>query len=72
MKKKSCVVIPCYKVRKKILSVLKNKNLNTIDKIVIVDDYCPENTGIFLKKLKSLIFDSEKSKFKPFQPFLYN
>ena len=50
MKKKSCVVIPCYNVKKKILDVIFSKYLNKIDKIVIVDDKCPERTGFFLKK----------------------
>ena len=55
MKKKTCVIIPCYNVKNKILSVLKNKNLSKVDKIVIVDDCCPQKTGIFLRnKLKLL------------------
>lgn len=54
MKKKTCVVIPCYKVRHRILNVLSNKHLSIIDKIILVDDKCPQNTGLFLKgKLKS-------------------
>ena len=55
MKIKTCVIIPCYNVKNKILSVLMNKNLLKIDKIIIVDDCCPEKTGIFLRnKLKLL------------------
>ena len=50
MKKKTCVVMPCYKVRNKVMTVLNNKKLSKIDKIVIIDDQCPENTGFFLKK----------------------
>ncbi len=50
MKKKTCVIIPCYNVKKKILSVLNNKYLSKIDKIILIDDKCPENTGLFLKK----------------------
>ncbi len=53
MKKKICVIIPCYRVKDKIISVLNNKKLSNIDKIVIVDDQCPDNTGLYLKnKLK--------------------
>ena len=50
MKKKICVIIPCYRVKDKIISVLNNKKLTNIDKIVIVDDQCPDNTGLYLKK----------------------
>jgi len=50
MKKKICVVIPCYNVKKKILSVINSRFLKKVDKIIIVDDRCPQNTGIFLKK----------------------
>ena len=50
MKKKICVVIPCYNVKEKILSVINSKYLSKIDKIVVVDDKCPQNTGLFLKK----------------------
>lgn len=50
MKKKTCVVIPCYKVRHRISKVLTNKYLSKIDKIILVDDKCPQNTGLFLKK----------------------
>ena len=54
MKKKICVVIPCYKVRYRILKVLSNKHLLNIHKIILVDDKCPQNTGSYLKKeLKS-------------------
>ena len=48
--KKTFVVMPCYKVRNKVMTVLNNKKLSKIDKIVIIDDQCPENTGFFLKK----------------------
>ena len=54
MKKKTCVVIPCYNVRHRISKVLSNRYLSNIDKIILVDDKCPQNTGLFLrKKLKS-------------------
>ena len=48
--KKTCIVIPCYKVRERILKVLSNKHLSKINKIVLVDDKCPQNTGSYLKK----------------------
>jgi dolichol-phosphate mannosyltransferase len=38
------VVIPCFKVRKKILAVLA-KIGPEVDKIFVVDDCCPEDTG---------------------------
>ena len=49
-KNKVCVIIPCYKVKKKIISVLKKIDFKIVDKVVIVDDYCPENSGKFVKK----------------------
>lgn len=48
--KKTCIVIPCYKVRDRILKVLRSKHLSKINKIVLVDDKCPQNTGSYLKK----------------------
>lgn len=50
MKKKTCIIIPCYKVRDNILSVINSKYLLKVDKIVLVDDKCPQKTGFFLKK----------------------
>ena len=49
-KNKVCVIIPCYKVKKKIISVLKKIDFKIVDKVVIVDDCCPENSGKFVKK----------------------
>ena len=43
------IVIPCYKVKNKISKVIKN-SLKFADKIIIVDDKCPQNTGNFVKK----------------------
>lgn len=44
-------MIPCYKVKKKILKVLK-KIPNYIDVIVVVDDFCSEKTGEYVQKNK--------------------
>ena len=49
-KNKVCVIIPCYKVKKKIISVLKKIDFKIVDRVVIVDDFCPENSGKFVKK----------------------
>ena len=49
-KNKVCVIIPCYKVKKKIISVLKKIDFKIVDKVVLVDDCCPENSGKFVKK----------------------
>ena len=49
-KNRVCIVIPCYKVRDKIISVLKKIDFKTIDKVIIVDDFCPEYSGKFVKK----------------------
>jgi dolichol-phosphate mannosyltransferase len=46
---KIAVVIPCYKVKKTIINVIKKID-NRINKIYIVDDNCPEKTGLYLKK----------------------
>tara|TARA_Y100000591_G_scaffold293411_1_gene281304 strand:+ start:1305 stop:2039 length:735 start_codon:yes stop_codon:yes gene_type:complete len=45
LKKSICVIIPCYKVKKKILNVLKKIDYENVDKVIVVDDYCPENSG---------------------------
>ena len=47
--KKISVVIPCYKVKNKILQVIK-KISKEIKKIYVIDDCCPQKTGAFLKK----------------------
>lgn len=43
--KKLCIVIPCYKVSKHIITVLRNIPLGNINFIYIVDDDCPEFSG---------------------------
>ena len=50
MKKRVCIVVPCYNVRNKIISVINSRYLKKIDKILIIDDKCPQNTGKFLQK----------------------
>ena len=54
-KNRVCIVIPCYKVRDKIISVLKKIDFKTIDKVIIVDDFCPEYSGKFVKKIFSRV-----------------
>ena len=44
---KTAVVIPCYRVKKKILSVLE-RIVPEVTRIYVVDDCCPENTGDFV------------------------
>lgn len=51
MKKKICVVIPCFNVKNKILNVIKKIDFKTIDKVVVVDDNCPEKSGYYLKSI---------------------
>lgn len=46
---KTAVIIPCYKVKKHILSVIKGIG-NKVDLIVVVDDNCPENSGKFVEE----------------------
>lgn len=60
---KIAVVIPCYKSKKKIISVIK-KIKKSIYKIVVVDDFCPEKTGNYVQsKIKdkrvSVIFNKK-------------
>ena len=45
-----CVVIPAYKVRKQIVSVIQSVGPE-VDKILVIDDYCPEKTGHLVKQL---------------------
>lgn len=42
-------IIPCFKVKSKIISVLK-KSCFFFDLVICVDDKCPEGTGDFIKK----------------------
>lgn len=49
---KCAVVIPCYKVSNNILAVIDSIG-SEVEKIYIVDDACPENSGDLVKS-KSL------------------
>ena len=49
MNKKNCVVIPCYNVIDHIDDVIKKVDFKIIDKIFIIDDCCPQQTGAYLK-----------------------
>ena len=44
-----CVVVPCYKVKDQILKTLKEIP-SIVEKIIVVDDCCPENSGLFVQK----------------------
>jgi dolichol-phosphate mannosyltransferase len=46
---KIAVVIPCYKVKKHVLEVLKGIGSEVSD-IIVVDDACPDNSGDFVKE----------------------
>lgn len=46
---KVAVVIPCYKVKSSILHVLKKID-KRITKIYVVDDDCPEKTGLYVSR----------------------
>ena len=60
---KIAVVIPCYKVREKILSVIE-KIPDMVSEIIVIDDHCPDLSGahvrdsIYGKRVK-LIFHKE-------------
>jgi len=45
----SIAIIPCFKVKSKIISVLK-KSCFFFDLVICVDDKCPQKTGEFIKK----------------------
>ena len=47
--KKKCIVIPCYNVVNHIDSVINKIDFKIIDKVFIIDDCCPQNTGRYLK-----------------------
>ena len=46
--KKIVIVIPCFKVKNKILDVI-TKIPEWIHKIICVDDNCPEGSGKFIQ-----------------------
>ena len=49
MYKNISVVIPCYKVRNHIISVLSNIGPE-VNRIYVIDDCCPELSGDFVRK----------------------
>ena len=59
LKKRICIVIPCYKVSNNIIDVINSKFLKRVHKIVIVDDDCPEHTG---KKVNQVFRNNPKIK----------
>jgi len=65
-KSKIAVIIPCFKVKSKILKVVK-MCLECFDYIVCVDDKCPENSGLYIqnnfkknKKIKVIFHKKNK------------
>ncbi len=56
-KKRICVIIPSYKVKNFIEKVINKVDFKLIDKVIVVDDCCPEKTGTYLvrKKYKNVI-----------------
>ena len=49
MKKKVCVILPCYRVKHKIYDVYAKLIKEKIDCIIFVDDYCPQKSVSYLK-----------------------
>lgn len=49
MKKKVCVVLPCYHVKHKIYDVYKKLIKQKVDRIIFVDDFCPQRSVLYLK-----------------------
>jgi len=60
MRNKIAIIIPCFKVKDKIIDVINGIDLNLINKVYVVDDKCPHNSGnhvitkIISKKIKVL------------------
>ncbi|WP_435117021.1 glycosyltransferase [Candidatus Pelagibacter bacterium nBUS_49] len=59
-KNKTCVILPCYKVKHKIYQVYKKLIKLKIDKLIFVDDCCPENS---VRYLKSKVREQKKIQF---------
>ena len=59
-KNKVCVILPCYRVKHKIYQAYKQLMKLSIDKLIFVDDYCPENS---VKYLQSKIKKTKKIQF---------
>ena len=59
-KNKVCVILPCYRVKHKIYQTYKQLMKLRIDKLIFVDDCCPENSVKYLdskiKKTKKIQF----------------
>lgn len=47
--KGSVAIIPCYKVKKRITKVI-NDCIKFFELIICIDDKCPEQSGVFIKK----------------------
>ena len=53
-KNKVCIILPCYRVKHKIYNVYKKLIKKKFDRLIFVDDNCPEKSGKFLQsKIKN-------------------
>tara|TARA_B100000787_G_scaffold170026_1_gene163520 strand:+ start:3928 stop:4650 length:723 start_codon:yes stop_codon:yes gene_type:complete len=59
-KNKVCVILPCYRVKHKIYQAYKQLMKLSIDKLIFVDDCCPDNS---VKYLQSKIKKTKKIQF---------
>ena len=59
-KNKVCVILPCYKVKNQIFTVYKKLIKKKIDRLIFVDDKCPEES---VKYLKSITKQNKKIKY---------
>lgn len=50
MKDKFCIIIPCYKVDNHISNVIKKIDFTFVKHVIIVDDFCPNGSGLKAKK----------------------
>ena len=51
MKKKICIIIPCFKVSEKIKNDLNDIDYEIVDKVIVIDYASPENSGEIVKSL---------------------
>tara|TARA_A100001015_G_scaffold240983_1_gene274942 strand:- start:854 stop:1570 length:717 start_codon:yes stop_codon:yes gene_type:complete len=60
-----CLVMPCYRSKKKVLNVIKKIDFNLVSHLIVIDDGCPQKTGLFIEKnfksKKISIFISNKN-----------
>ena len=57
---KVCIILPCYRVKNKILKVYKKLSKLNLDCLIFVDDKCPQKSLLYLQ---SQVKKNKKTKF---------